>query len=155
MKDLFFYDRFGKPHQKPGNMEIKKRISVDAVIIKNGKILLVKEKDLNLWEMPGGGIEKGETLEEALKREVHEETGYEVLSILENLGSEHQYFYAENKDVYYDSTVNFFKIEVGDYQDIKSINRKETQGVEWFDLEKLDFNLIKPFHYDLIERFKK
>jgi nucleoside triphosphatase len=32
----------------------------------------------NAWVMPGGHIESGETLEEALIREINEETGIEI-----------------------------------------------------------------------------
>lgn len=49
------------------------RPSIYAVIIKNGKILLSPVWDG--YDFPGGGIEKGETLDEALEREVKEETG--------------------------------------------------------------------------------
>lgn len=51
------------------------RISVKAVI-KNasGQVLLVREKD-GSWELPGGGLEHGETIKEALRREIAEETG--------------------------------------------------------------------------------
>ncbi len=55
-----------------------------AIIIKNGKILMNLRHDPhspqydNKWEFPGGGIQQGETVEEALQREVKEETGYTV-----------------------------------------------------------------------------
>jgi len=42
------------------------------------KILLVKRRDVPVWVIPGGRIEKGETPEEAAIREAKEETGYEI-----------------------------------------------------------------------------
>lgn len=42
------------------------------------KVLLVKRKDIPVWVLPGGGIEPSESPEEAVKREVKEETGLDV-----------------------------------------------------------------------------
>jgi len=58
-------------------MQIKSpyyRVSVKAKINFNGKTLLVKE-DGKRWDLPGGGIEHYETIDEALKRELTEEIG--------------------------------------------------------------------------------
>ncbi|QIW78763.1 NUDIX domain-containing protein [Bacillus tequilensis] len=48
------------------------------VIVSNEthQILLVKRKDVPLWDLPGGTIDPGETAETAAVREVLEETGY-------------------------------------------------------------------------------
>ena len=48
-----------------------------AVIISkaNGKFVLCKHKERNTYEIPGGHREKGETVLEAAKRELKEETG--------------------------------------------------------------------------------
>jgi 8-oxo-dGTP diphosphatase len=46
----------------------------------NGEALLVRTKSRNdSWEGPGGQVERGETLEEAFRREVKEETGVDIV----------------------------------------------------------------------------
>jgi mutator protein MutT len=56
-------------------------VSVGAVIVDGGQVLLIKRGQPPLqgrWSLPGGVVEVGETLREALVREVREETGLEV-----------------------------------------------------------------------------
>jgi 8-oxo-dGTP pyrophosphatase MutT (NUDIX family) len=54
------------------------RIAVSALIFDEHRVLLILRPDIDWWNLPGGGMELGETVEEALKREVLEETGLEV-----------------------------------------------------------------------------
>jgi 8-oxo-dGTP diphosphatase len=51
------------------------RVAVKAVIIDNSQVLLVKEDDDEWWSLPGGGIDYGETILDALARELNEELG--------------------------------------------------------------------------------
>ena len=54
------------------------RITIDGIIIKDQKILLVKRKNdpfKDKWALPGGFVEYGEKTEDAIMREVLEETG--------------------------------------------------------------------------------
>jgi 8-oxo-dGTP diphosphatase len=56
-------------------------IGVGAVVLVDGRIVLVKrahEPLIGEWNLPGGGVELGETLEQACAREVLEETGLVV-----------------------------------------------------------------------------
>ena len=55
------------------------RIGVYALIFEHGRILLAHRRDIDWWNLPGGGMEIGETVEEAVCREVREETGLEVV----------------------------------------------------------------------------
>jgi 8-oxo-dGTP diphosphatase len=55
------------------------RIGVFALIFNYEKqILLGHRRDIDWWNLPGGGMESGETVDEAVCREVREETGLEV-----------------------------------------------------------------------------
>ena len=56
------------------------RPSVCAVIYdRRGRLLLQQRSDGGQWGLPGGGVEIGESLDEAVRREVREETGLVVV----------------------------------------------------------------------------
>jgi ADP-ribose pyrophosphatase YjhB (NUDIX family) len=53
-------------------------IGVNICIIQNGKILLTKREDFEVWCLPGGAVDPGESVAQAAIRETREETGLEV-----------------------------------------------------------------------------
>lgn len=54
-------------------------VSVAGVIVDDaGRALLIKRRDNGKWEPPGGVLEPGETIPDALQREVLEETGIKI-----------------------------------------------------------------------------
>jgi 8-oxo-dGTP diphosphatase len=59
-------------------------LAVSAAIFRDGKVLIVRRARPpahGLYTLPGGGVELGETLEEAVIREVREETALEVAPV--------------------------------------------------------------------------
>ncbi|HBT18668.1 MAG TPA: hypothetical protein DEA52_01275, partial [Clostridiaceae bacterium] len=56
------------------------RKALRGIALKEGKVLLLSNLRGD-YKFPGGGLESFETDEEALKREVKEETGYEVKAV--------------------------------------------------------------------------
>lgn len=66
-------------------------VGVGAAIINNkGKLLIIlrgkgSKNEIEKWEIPGGSVKFGETLEQALKREIKEELGIEI-ELIELLG---------------------------------------------------------------------
>ena len=54
------------------------RIAVNALIFDGRRVLLAYRDNIDWWNLPGGGMEPGETVDEAVRREVREETGLEV-----------------------------------------------------------------------------
>jgi 8-oxo-dGTP diphosphatase len=79
-------------------------VGVGAVVVHEGRVLLIrrgKEPMRGRWLVPGGTVEWGETLQEAVVREVEEETGLtvrprEIVAVLDRIhpeaGSEAYHF---------------------------------------------------------------
>lgn len=75
--------KIDQPNANPDDRRYPSRpyLGVGALIFETGKILLVergKEPLKGFWSIPGGIVETGEKLEEAIRREVSEETGLDV-----------------------------------------------------------------------------
>ena len=72
-----------------GNAGIDRFVAA-AVIARRGRVLLLRRKHgdflAGLYELPSGVVEAGETLEQALYREVLEETGLQVAAVDDYLG---------------------------------------------------------------------
>jgi len=63
-------------------MRVRPELCVGAVVVENGSLLLIRRArgfGIGRWSVPGGRVEAGETVGEAVVRELAEETGLEGL----------------------------------------------------------------------------
>lgn len=74
-------------------------VCVGAVAIDDGRLLLVRRRNepgQGTWSVPGGRVEPGETVQEAVVRELAEETGIEgvctgLIGVAERIGDDHHF----------------------------------------------------------------
>lgn len=73
--------------------DIRLRVSVMGLFIQSDKVLMIHKMtgpEVDCWDLPGGGIQPGEPLMQALQREIQEETGLtdfrvqSLLTVVEN-----------------------------------------------------------------------
>jgi len=124
-------------------------VGVHALVIQEGKILLGKRKNCfgeGDYGLPGGHLEKNEKLEEAMKRELLEETGLICRSTLfSNIVN------YPGRDRHY--LIIGFIIEDFDGE-LTLMEPEKCEGWEWFDLNNLPENILKT-HKPQIEGYLK
>lgn len=69
---------FYRGHPNPPKTTQGAHLGANAIITCNGKLLLEKRRDCDLWGLVGGGVKKQETPLEAIAREIYEELGLRV-----------------------------------------------------------------------------
>ena len=116
--------------------------SVTAVVVDGDRILLVHRMDNDLWALPGGGHELGETIEDTAVREVKEETGIDV-DVTELVGlytnPAHVIAY-DDGEVRQQFSVCFAARPLGG----ELVNSAESKEVRWVPVEELDELRIHP-----------
>ncbi len=118
------------------------RPSVYGFLIKDNKILLSKQWDG--YDMPGGGVDIHETIEEALKREFFEETGIKV-ELLQPVHCETSFFHPsyskKNKNQYWNCPLIYYLVKrVGGEISRDNFDEEEKDYIdlpEWIDLDKI------------------
>ena len=104
-----------------------------VILIREGQILLVKHSYEDGWLIPGGGVKRKESLEQAARRECHEEIGAEVGEL--ELAGVFTNFY-ENKN---DHIVVFM---CSDFK-IHPKENFEIEQAKFFDLKKLPDDMME------------
>lgn len=120
------------------------RPSVYAIIVDNGKVLLLNTRHTGTYSLPGGGIDIGETLEVALKREVREETGLEI-EVVRFHRFEEQFFYYDPLDVAFHSFLFFYVCRPKTFEVCadSEVDDGEVEKPRWVEVEGLQ---VEDFH---------
>ncbi len=69
---------FYRGHPNPPKTTMPAHLGANAIITCNGKILLEKRRDCDIWGLVGGGVKKQETSLQAITREIYEELGLRI-----------------------------------------------------------------------------
>ncbi len=109
------------------------RVAVKAVIIKNGKVLLMQDTGDKGWTFPGGGVDHGENTEQALRRELSEEIGITESDVVCNNKIE-AVFIGHVKDDIPRCNIHF-KVAL-DTNDLRPT--QETEKLEWIPTTDLE-----------------
>ena len=117
-----------------------------ALIIKNNKLLVAKSTDSPCFYLVGGGIDMNETSEEAIIREVYEETGYKLgidrlVFTVERIFKVDNQRYHELSFIYLMNNNPDMNIADGTFTD-----QPPNETLHWIPLNMLDkTNIVPPF----------
>lgn len=144
------YDRDGSAFSRP---------SARGIIIKDGKAAMVYSRKYDYYKFPGGGIEPGECMEDALIREVSEETGLCVIeNSIKEYGQVHRIQKGTKEDIFIQDNY-YFLCNVKD--DAKQQNLDKYEADEGFTLRYINpqlaidtnrRNISDDFNQAMIER---
>ncbi len=107
---------------------VKKSVGARALVILEGKVLLVRHRYTSGWYTIGGGVKSRERPIETVQRELAEEVGIRCLSSPKLLSVYHNF--REKRDDY----ILFYLVDHFEKQAVKSF---EILAEQWFDLEDL------------------
>ena len=69
---------FYRGHPNPPKTTQRTRLGANAIITCNGKILLEKRRDCDIWGLVGGGVKRQESELQTITREIYEELGLRI-----------------------------------------------------------------------------
>ena len=112
-------------------------VGVGAVVVRDGKALIIKrahEPRKGEWSLPGGLLELGESLQDAARREIKEETGLdiEVGPVIETFDRVHR---DDQGKIRYHFVIVDFVCSAGSGD---AVPGSDAGGVAWVSAEEID-----------------
>ena len=138
------------------------RLGVGAIVLnKKNQVFVGKRKDnpIDKWQMPQGGVNTGENLIDAMKRELHEETSIQNIKILNEIDGWFEYELPKNllgkiwKGRYRGQKQKWFVVKfLGNDGEINlQTDKPEFIEWRWLDIENLP-NVIVDFKRKVYEQ---
>lgn len=114
------------------------KVSLRAIVVKDGKILIDRDvNDADIWELPGGRLDAGESIEDGLKREFFEELGIHIV-----VGSLR---YSEQFHQTRDGTLSLlltYEASLVDRDAVFTLDPNEVAEVKWIDKSEIGHQKI-------------
>lgn len=142
------YDVHGTIHQRELK-NFKFRASAYGVLVENGKVLFKRQQSVKKFDLPGGGIEIGETISEGLVREFKEETGLTV-EIGKLLFVDESFFTHNGEDAH--GILIFY--EVKKISGTLTTNEDDSAEVKYLDIDSLNQNNVHRSCWNMIDIIK-
>ena len=143
---------FYRGHPNPPKTTMPARLGANAIITYNGKILLEKRRDCDIWGLVGGGVKKQETPLQAITREIYEELGLRIpadkfakLSVYGEPGR----IAAYQDGSVWRMVIVVFGLELAEEPQMKI--SKESRDLRFFSKEELKNIEIVVTHSDIVE----
>lgn len=133
--------------------KLKQRKSVYAVIISQGKILLLNTKSTSKLWFPGGVVDPGETEKEALKRECFEEAGI-IIKVGALLTAVESFFYYDPSSTAFHQISTFYLCtatsnNLDEFQNPDPSD--EASNPEWKVISELNEKNLQDYGYEVIK----
>lgn len=130
--------------------DITMRPAAYGIVEHEGKLLLVNTKSTNKWFFPGGAIEQGEPSKDALRREIHEETGIEV-EIGELFKVHESFFYYDPWEKGFQNISLVYLCKPTTFEVSNSYNeeRDEAEKAQWVNITDLAPEHFQDFAADI------
>ena len=139
------------PHGRKGSL---RHVTTDAVAIKDGQILLVKRGEHLHFSpgklaLPGGYVDRDEIVEEAVLRELYEETGYRgKVQLLLWINDDPQRVKTDdNQNISF-----FYVIEILERE---KESDEEVAELKWFELDKVPTKKMAFDHGEAVELYRR
>ena len=140
--------RLNKIIYKKDNLDLSQktfqRKAVRGVILQENKLLMLYSNKYGDYAFPGGGMEKGESREEALKREIREECGVKISSDIELMGQIIEYNTAPVKGYEIFKMTSYYYIteieEESGSLDLEDYELELDLETQWVDVNKAIVN---------------